>query len=48
MKGKTIGAKKHTDIEITIQGLRDKNNYIIRLITESGRVIKEAVGLTEL
>jgi uncharacterized membrane protein len=44
LKGKTIGAKKHTDIVITIQGLNeDKNNYFIRLNTESGRVIKEAV-----
>jgi uncharacterized membrane protein len=49
LKGKTIGAKKHTDINITVQGLReDKDKYFIRLTTESGKAMKEAVIPSEL
>ena len=45
---KRIGEKAHNDIEIKIVGLSVKDNYLIELTTDSGKVIKDTVAVTKL
>ena len=48
LAGNKIGAKAHNDVVIKIDGLSSKDNYLIQLTTDSGRVIEDNMAVTKL